>query len=1429
MAASATSLEYVQKMFLAYFGRPVAPTGQEYYAQLVDAGNVAALQDDFWNSDESQDAFGGLSTEARVNAIFQQLFGRDAAVAGLTYWTGEINSGRVSLPQAALTILNSASEADLAVFNAKLEVANAFTAELDTTAEILAYQSNTDEARDLLAGITSEEEADAAVADIENIVADVVAGGSVVSGETFTLTAGIDTKTGTSGADTFDGSLVSGVQTLGSSDNLNGGAGADTLIATLNSTATISPTLTSIENIQVVDTAGATLNLQNATGVESIVATGSARTSFNNIASKAVALEISGNNQGANFSFANAALADAADEVTVKLNGVNDTINAQINVLQAAGADTTGAETVIVNSTGSANRVAQVTSVNAAATDVLKTVKVTGDQALTINAALGTTTTTVDASGQTTAGGVTATMTAGAAKFIGGAGADAMSFTTTAGDVSVSGGAGNDSFTFGGAGQTLTNADTIDGGDGTDTIVAVSADLVGYTKLATPTITNVEAVKVSNTLGGNITLSNIAAGIRTVELAAGNDAGQDTITFESGANTVNLTGTTVIGSDGIKFAVAGNGTTDSVTINADSTTAMFNAGEPLAVDGAETITINAKKVAEVIDGITLTNTMAAAQTVNFGGGFGVTAGTIAATTGTIAAINASAMTVATTAAGLSATAGSATAMTGSGGRDALTGSSGKDTIDGGAGNDTITSGGGNDVISGGDGNDTITLNGAGTTASVDGGAGNDTITVSGNLAKTQTIGGGEGTDILVINATDVTTFNALSTAEKAALKGNITGIETLAFAANTGATLDVSTLVNTAEVTTYRFDAAQTSQVNNVASGSTLDLTTAASNFTATVKDASTATTDAITYKYTNIGDINFGTQTIANVETISVVSNDADAATDAAETHTAIIAADSVVGGLNISGDNNLVLSVTGATKLATTTVTSTGTLNLDVSASTVANTITLGSGNSTVVSGIGADSITGGIGNDSIDAGSGNDTVIGGAGNDTINGGAGSDSLSGGSGNDVFLTSAGTDTIDGGDGTDSLKVSSGVFNNISSINLSSVETLDMNSLAVTMNIAQYAGFTTISNASGGVVFADAGTIAGNVAVNSYTLANGTNTFTAATPTAGQQSVLGGTGVDTFNFTVAQVATNTTIKGGTGADVLNFTNNAAVSLGSNAISDVEKIVFNNTDTNISFTTGDSMQAANGTTTIEVDASNLTTGEFVFNASGEDDGTFGFKVLKGGTGNATITGSAGVDTILGGAGSDTIAGGGGADVIDLSSGGTDSVVLTKIAVAGSVAGAALISGFTAGGTATADNIVALDTAYAFANGATDGAVVLATGATLDAAHAANNDFTVATISTNVATHTFATYLAGTSTIAELEGAIATALGAATNANFVSTDKILVAIDDGTHTGIVFIESAGDGDAIAAAELSLVGIVQNLADATTLAAGDFLFA
>jgi Ca2+-binding RTX toxin-like protein len=257
-----------------------------------------------------------------------------------------------------------------------------------------------------------------------------------------------------------------------------------------------------------------------------------------------------------------------------------------------------------------------------------------------------------------------------------------------------------------------------------------------------------------------------------------------------------------------------------------------------------------------------------------------------------------------------------------------------------------------------------------------------------------------------------------------------------------------------------------------------------------------------------------------------------------------------------------------------------------------------------------------------------------------------------------------------------------------------------------------------------------------------------------------------------------------------------------------------------------------SSSGATGTTTVVL--SNTTAiGTVMTGGAGIDNFT-------GTGGNDIITGAAGADVLIGASGNDTITGGEGIDAITGST-GIDSIVLTETtavadnvtlfatAVAGSVSDYDLITSFTVGGTTSSDNIVALDADFAWFNGATDGAVVLATGTTMNALHAASNNFTVGTISTNVATHTFATFLAGASTIAELEAAIGTALGAATDASFANTDFVLIAIDDGVHTGLVRVVSAGNGDVIGLAELSLIGIVSGLTDATTLVAADFLFA
>jgi len=693
MAASATSMEYVQKMFLAYFGRPVVPTGQEYYAGLVDAGQVAALQDDFWNSAESQAKFGALTTEAKVDAIFNQLFGRDPEVSGLSYWTAEINAGRVSLPQAALTILNSAAAADLEVFNAKLEVANAFTAELDTTAEILAYQSNIADAVVLLAGVTSAAEADAAVADITNLVADVVAGGAVVAGQTFTLTAGIDVVNGTNANDTIIGDDSGSDDTINAGDQINGGEGNDTVkFYDWNGTL---PSLSSVENLHLIKGHN-DLNVAAISGVTNlIVETDDDAHDFTLDGTKQTATfqNVAGDGDGDDG--ANLTYTVSTTAATVVLNDAEDsatdgTSDAEFQL------DITGSALTTLNlvSKTNANRVDLTQG-----TDVIKTVNVTGDADLYLDATDVDTITTVDASKAT--GGVTFVAPTSALKFTGGSGDDRVEFAATE----------------------FTVLDVVDLGAGEDTL-AIADTTVDASTAATlnKAINAVTGAEVLAFTGAGATLNNavITNGITGFSLEG---VGGYTITNAVSANTFTYAVDNKVSTDSIANKL-GEQTTNIELV----ATAVDNAstGGTLTLTGITVVNVDssfsgAGIQAAVNEFGTTSLTHADNIVINVTGNHNLTIGTLDGTT-TGSTVNASAFT----------------------GKLVVTGSTLADSITGGSGADTITGGGGADSLTGGAGKDKFVFASyvSGTAASdLDTTAGAVTATITDFVTGSDTIGG----------------------------------------------------------------------------------------------------------------------------------------------------------------------------------------------------------------------------------------------------------------------------------------------------------------------------------------------------------------------------------------------------------------------------------------------------------------------------------------------------------------------------------------------------------------------------------------------------------------------------------------------------------------------------------------------------------------
>lgn len=148
----------VQKMYVAYFGRPADPTGEDFWTDALDAGAVALddLSATFAASQEYRDMYADMDNRAIVNEIYQNLFGRAAETGGLEHWAGLMDNGTISIDDVVVYIADAASGNDSVAFNGKVAAATLFTDRVDTPIEMQAYSGDTanDIAMEFLATIT---------------------------------------------------------------------------------------------------------------------------------------------------------------------------------------------------------------------------------------------------------------------------------------------------------------------------------------------------------------------------------------------------------------------------------------------------------------------------------------------------------------------------------------------------------------------------------------------------------------------------------------------------------------------------------------------------------------------------------------------------------------------------------------------------------------------------------------------------------------------------------------------------------------------------------------------------------------------------------------------------------------------------------------------------------------------------------------------------------------------------------------------------------------------------------------------------------------------------------------------------------------------------------------------------------------------------
>lgn len=139
-AATQPSIDLAQQMYVAYYGRPGDPGGVNFWAEKFDAsGDLNNVLSNFGNSKEYSDSFGSLSDEELVNGLFQRMFNRDSDSAGLEFYVGRLASGAATLASIAKQIADGSLDTDLVALDNKIEVANGFTARIES--EGLSYGS----------------------------------------------------------------------------------------------------------------------------------------------------------------------------------------------------------------------------------------------------------------------------------------------------------------------------------------------------------------------------------------------------------------------------------------------------------------------------------------------------------------------------------------------------------------------------------------------------------------------------------------------------------------------------------------------------------------------------------------------------------------------------------------------------------------------------------------------------------------------------------------------------------------------------------------------------------------------------------------------------------------------------------------------------------------------------------------------------------------------------------------------------------------------------------------------------------------------------------------------------------------------------------------------------------------------------------------
>lgn len=145
MPLSLSQEQSIQRLYLAYFNRPADVAGIKAWTEALNNGATEAqIAEGFANSPEFKATYKDQSTINYVNALYNNLLGRNSDAEGLVFWVNMVDSGRISKAQLPLQLTEYTGFTDSKIILNKLHAATAFTTALKTAADpaalALAYQ-----------------------------------------------------------------------------------------------------------------------------------------------------------------------------------------------------------------------------------------------------------------------------------------------------------------------------------------------------------------------------------------------------------------------------------------------------------------------------------------------------------------------------------------------------------------------------------------------------------------------------------------------------------------------------------------------------------------------------------------------------------------------------------------------------------------------------------------------------------------------------------------------------------------------------------------------------------------------------------------------------------------------------------------------------------------------------------------------------------------------------------------------------------------------------------------------------------------------------------------------------------------------------------------------------------------------------------------